>query len=169
MSYSLPEDCPVRRALSLLVLIVAFAVGPLALVAPAAQAAPARWSAAGQSSAESDAASYLVRRINAVRADHGLAPLRVRADLSRHARAHSAAMARGRTLFHTADFRVICCWSSIAENVAYNRTARGAHRSLMASPGHRANILDRSKRSVGVGVVRSGGVFWVTQVFRRPR
>jgi uncharacterized protein YkwD len=159
----------VRRALSLLVLIVAVAVaGQLALVAPA-HAAPARWSSTGQSASESDAAAYLVRRINAARADRGLAPLRVRADLSRHARAHSAAMARGRTLFHTADFRVICCWSSIAENVAYNRTARGAHRSLMASPGHRANILDRSKRAVGVGVVRSGGALWVTQVFRRPR
>jgi uncharacterized protein YkwD len=160
-----------RRAQPLLVLISTLALGTsLALVAPAAQAQTTlRWSTTTQSPAESDVAAYLVRRINAARAAHGLAPLTVRADLTRHARAHSGRMAVGRQLFHTPSLAVICCWSAIAENVAYDRTARGAHRGLMASPGHRANILHPSMRAVGVGVVRSHGVYWVTQVFRRPR
>jgi uncharacterized protein YkwD len=38
----------------------------------------------------------------------------------------------------------------------------------MRSPAHRANILDRGKRAVGVGIVHSGGKIWVTEVFRRP-
>jgi uncharacterized protein YkwD len=38
----------------------------------------------------------------------------------------------------------------------------------MASPAHRANILDRRWRGVGVGVVSSGGYLWVTEIFRQP-
>lgn len=160
-----------RRALTLLALLSTLAVSaPAVIAAPAAQAAtPLRGAATARSSAEADAAAYLVRRINAARADDGLAPLKLRAGLSSYARAHSRRMAGGRELFHTPNFAVICCWSAIAENVTYNRTARGAHRGLMASPGHRANILNPGMRAVGVGVVRSGGVYWVTQVFRRPR
>lgn len=142
----------------LLALLTAIALtGPVSLLgAPAVEA-------------KTSTASYLVARINAVRAQHGLGPLQVRPDLARHARAHSASMSRQQNLFHTASFRVLCCWSSISENVAVNRTARAAHRSLMSSAPHRANILDPSKRAVGVGVVRAGGMLWVTQVFRAPR
>lgn len=147
-----------RRRTPLLSLLTAIAVSaPLAVAgAPAAQA-------------DTTPAAYLVQRINAARAAHGLAALRVSADLSSNARAHSASMSGRRTLFHTGDFQVLCCWSSISENVAYNATARGAHRGLMRSPHHRANILDPAKRAVGIGVVRSGGLLWITQLFRQPR
>ena len=120
-------------------------------------------------SADTSPAALLVQRINTARAQHGLAPLRVSADLAGYARAHSASMSGSRTLFHTGDFRVLCCWSSISENIAYDGTARAAHRALMRSPHHRANILDPSKTAVGVGVVRSGGLLWITELFRRPR
>jgi len=118
--------------------------------------------------AGSSDAAYLVERINAVRDERGLAPLQVRNDLSRHARQHSGSMSRRRTLFHTASFRVVCCWSSIAENVAAAGTARGVHRALMGSAPHRANILDPDLRGIGIGVERDGGKLWVTQVFRAP-
>jgi uncharacterized protein YkwD len=111
----------------------------------------------------------LVALINDARADHGLRPLRVSSGLTRYARQHSAAMWRQGYLFHTSDFTVVCCWSAIAENVAVNFGVKRAHRSLMMSPGHRANILHPSMRAVGVGAVRRDGRLWVTQVFRAPR
>lgn len=146
-----------RRRNGLLSLLTAIALSaPLVAAGPTAAAA------------DTTPAAYLVQRINNARVNHGLAPLRVSADLSGYARSHSASMSGRRTLFHTSDFRVLCCWSSISENVAYDVTARAAHRALMHSPHHRANILDPSKRAVGVGVVRSGGLLWVTELFRRP-
>lgn len=134
----------------------------LALTAPLTVTAPS-------ASADVSAAEYLVGRINEARANHGLPRLRVSADLASYARAHSVSMLRHRTLFHTSNFGVLCCWSSISENVGYDSSARRVHRALMNSPSHRANILDPTKKAVGVGIARADGDIWVTQIFRRPR
>jgi len=111
----------------------------------------------------------LVQRINNARARNGLPPVALRGRLSDYARRQSARMADARSLFHTASFSAICCWSSIAENVGVAGSARQVHLNFLASPGHRANILDPGKREVGVGVVRSGGRLWVTEIFRQRR
>jgi uncharacterized protein YkwD len=111
----------------------------------------------------------LIEKINNTRARHGLAGLRHKPALSDYARGHSASMSRQRSLFHTSDFTVICCWSAIAENVGMADTVRGVHRAFMRSPAHRANVLDGGKKAVGVGIVRSGGKIWVTEIFKRPR
>lgn len=124
--------------------------------------------AAPTAQAQSTVEARFVERINAARARHNLPPLRVRSGLTDYARRHSAAMSSSRTLFHTRSFSAICCWSSVAENVGVGYTVRGVHRAFMSSPAHRANILDASKRHVGVGVVRSGGRIWVTEIFRTP-
>ena len=51
-------------------------------------------------------------------------------------------------------------------NAVYN--AEYAHRSLMASPEHRDNILEPRFTKVGVGVYRDPqGQFWVTEMFLR--
>ncbi|MGI4792291.1 MAG: CAP domain-containing protein [Janthinobacterium lividum] len=43
-----------------------------------------------------------------------------------------------------------------------------AHRALMASPGHRANILEKRFTKIGLGVYRNArGEFWVTEMFSR--
>lgn len=110
----------------------------------------------------------LLDKISQTRAAHGLAPLRPKLALMDHARRHSEAMAANDRLFHTADFAVICCWSAIAENIAYNESVAAAHRAFMASAEHRANVLDPVMRRVGVGVVKSAGVLWVTEVFSKP-
>ena len=53
-----------------------------------------------------------------------------------------------------------------ATDAVYN--ASYAHVSLMNSPGHRANILERRFTKVGVGLYRdSQGRFWVTEMFLR--
>jgi len=158
MHCPLPRDLIVRIRALVLSLFVALALtGTTGLVAaPAAEAG-------------TSAEARLLQKINNARARHGLPTLRERASLSDYARRHSAKMSRQRTLFHTSDFSVICCWSSISENVGYAGSVRSVHRAFMRSPGHRANILDRGKRAVGVGIVRRHGQIWVTEIFRRPR
>ena len=76
-------------------------------------------------------------------------------------------MAGQRTLFHSTSYATMCCWAAVAENVGTGYTVRGVHRALMRSAPHRANILNRRMRQVGVGVVFSGGRLWVTEVFRQ--
>lgn len=120
-------------------------------------------------SAQTSREAAFVERINSARARHGLPPLRVRDGLTDYARQHSRQMAGRRTLFHTADFSVICCWAAVAENVGTGFSVRQVHRAFMSSPGHRATMLDPDLRAVGVGVVRVGDRLWVTQVFRDPR
>ena len=51
------------------------------------------------------------------------------------------------------------------ENVAVNTTAAGAHKGLMGSPPHRANILYPRYNAIGIGVLRAGQQIWVTQDF----
>jgi Cysteine-rich secretory protein family len=120
---------------------------------------------AGASAAESS----LVSRINSARAAAGLPALRVSSDLTSYARSHSAAMMRAGTLYHTSSFSKICCWRSIAENIGTGSSVSSISTAFMASPTHRGNILDPSKRQVGVGVaVASNGILWVTEIFRQP-
>jgi uncharacterized protein YkwD len=147
---------PTRRTLP--ALLAALAVTAASLLASAPPAA------AGTGSAE----WRMLERINAVRADHGLGALHMRGGLREYARSHSARMTAARTLFHTPNFGVICCWSAIAENVAQGYSGRQVHEMLMASPGHRANILNPRMRGVGIGIVKRGNQLWVTQVFRAP-
>jgi uncharacterized protein YkwD len=110
----------------------------------------------------------LYTKINATRVNHGLRPLNFSPYLTKKAHAHSAAMASRRRLYHS-NLSRICCYRSIGENVAYGDTVYRVHRALMGSSGHRANILASRWRGVGVGVVKSGGRLWVTEIFRQPR
>jgi uncharacterized protein YkwD/uncharacterized membrane protein required for colicin V production len=54
------------------------------------------------------------------------------------------------------------------ENLAYAPSAGVAHRGLMQSEGHRANILEPDFTRIGIGVIRApDGTLMVTQVFAR--
>lgn len=55
------------------------------------------------------------------------------------------------------------------ENIARALSAATAHRGLMDSPDHRANILSSAYTHVGVGVVDHGGKKYVAQIFMTPR
>jgi uncharacterized protein YkwD len=106
-----------------------------------------------------------VTKINASRAVYGLRALPARSSLTYAAHRHSAAMASRGTLYHS-DLSRICCYRLIGENVAVGYTITGIHRALMNSSAHRSNIMDRRWTGVGVGVVKSGGRLWVTEIFR---
>lgn len=57
-------------------------------------------------------------------------------------------------------------WVGIAENVGSGSSIRQVHESFMASPRHRANILDRRWDIVGTGhAVGGGGQVYTVQVF----
>lgn len=123
---------------------------------------------------DDQAEQQLVQMLNLERARSGLPSLKVDDRLTQAARAHSVAMARANTLSHqlpnepplskrlaATDIR----FNQDAENVAYDYSVQAAHEGLMRSPPHRANILSPQYNTVGIGVLRRGDVFWVTQDF----
>ncbi len=100
----------------------------------------------------------VINETNAQRARHGLPPLVVDQRLVQSARAHTAWMTRAGRLRHTSQ--------PVAENIAMGQqSAAEAVSSWMSSSGHRANILSRGHRRIGVSAYRSpdGTVFWTQQ------
>jgi uncharacterized protein YkwD len=151
----------VRAALRPAVLTLTTALLSVTLLGATLAASPG---AAATSTRE----AKLIAKINHARANHGLRALRPKPGLMRYAGQHSADMAARHSLYPTTNFGVVCCWSEIGENIAYNSTVRRVHRAFMGSPGHRANILNPHFRRVGVGIVKRGGVLWVTEIFTKP-
>ena len=130
-----------------------------------------------------DAVSYPRRRVvawvNAHRADAGLRPLRISYAVHRAAEHHARDQAAMQVMTHTGSDgsdagqrirRQGYTWSTWGENVAYGYpTARAVVRAWMNSAGHRANILNRSFRHIGVGVQRGAdGLLYWTLDFARP-
>ncbi|MBX3415104.1 MAG: CAP domain-containing protein [Pirellulales bacterium] len=100
----------------------------------------------------------IVQRTNAERARNGLPPLEVDHTLVRSARRHAVWMTRARNMRHTT--------APVAENIAMGqRDSREAVRSWMNSSGHRANILSRGHRKIGVAAFRTpeGTIYWCQQ------
>jgi hypothetical protein len=107
--------------------------------------------------------------VNSARAAAGLRPYVLRAELSAVALAWSTRMARSSELRHNPGLRrQVPSFRWAGENVGYGPSWHPIFEALMASPRHRANILDLDFTEIGVGIVRSGGRIWVTQVFRAP-
>jgi uncharacterized protein YkwD len=108
--------------------------------------------------------------INRERVAHGERPLRRNARLTRAAQRHSNSMAAGDYFEHIgpsgltplARMRAVGYASSsragyeVGENIAWGTLGLASPRAVvaawMASPGHRANILDARYRETGVGV-----------------
>ncbi|TVR20789.1 MAG: CAP domain-containing protein [Nitriliruptor sp.] len=106
--------------------------------------------------------------INAERQEVGLPGLRVVAELTDVARAHSGRMADASLLYHNPNLASeVSNWRVLAENVGRGHSVGSLHQALMESRGHRANILNTSITEVGVGVEARGSTLWVTQVFRQ--
>lgn len=128
--------------------------------APAPQAGPDRAGAA-----------RLLELVNHERAKAGLPGVRTRGAIEEIAWGHSHAMAEAGSIWHndayfTSENRRRLGASALGENVAMNTTVEGAHQRLMASSGHRANILDKRFNQVGIAVVRDArGAIYVTQDF----
>ncbi|MFE5325621.1 sigma-70 family RNA polymerase sigma factor [Embleya sp. NPDC056575] len=121
----------------------------------------------------------VVDLVNAARAEHGCAPVRVDDRLRTAARKHSDDMATRRFYDHVdpdgvhADARIAAAgyrWRLWGENLNRGR-ADAAHivDEWLGSPVHRANILDCGFTDLGVGVtVGPGGTTFWTQLFAAP-
>lgn len=123
---------------------------------------------------DSAGAARLVELANAERRGAGVGELVVRADVASIALDHSRAMAADGNLRHNDAYfapamRQQLKAKMLGENVAMNPSVDDAHRRLMDSPGHRANLLDGRFSVVGVAVVRdANGQLWITQDFVQP-
>jgi uncharacterized protein YkwD len=135
-------------------------------------------------SAKPSLKSALVLRINAVRRNHGLRPLRPVRGLTRAANRHAGSMATAAYFGHELlTPRLSPRWTgfggwirwfypgpgyrswSAGENLAWGApdiTAGRTVRRWLASPGHRVNLLAAGWRNVGVAAVhvrRPGGYY----------
>lgn len=123
-----------------------------------------------------------IEAVNDVRREHGLAALRPDGALSEVARSHSRDMATRGFFAHVtpegklpAD-RVLergLAFTRFAENIQKSRgvpdPVSAAVESWMASPGHRAAILEAEYERTGVGVVLADdGILYFTQLFFVP-
>jgi len=107
---------------------------------------------------------------NDKRAAHDLKRLKKGACVQRFAERQARRMARQGRIFHQDLGRVMrrCNLSMAGENVAYGYpTGRSVVRAWMKSPGHRANILNRRYRLLGMAARRGNGSMYAVQVFGR--
>ena len=117
----------------------------------------------------------LVNLVNQERTSRGLPALKVDMTLVKTARMKSSDMVRNNYFAHQSPtygspFDLMrsqgVSYRAAGENLAGAPTVESAHRNLMNSPGHRANILNSRFTHVGIGIV-SGGPYglMVTQHF----
>lgn len=121
----------------------------------------------------------LLDLINGARAQRGIAPLKFSRVQSRGTNncmgsaGHSEYMAQRNQISHDNFPKNICLRSGAsAENVAYasgdeTSALRTAHRSLMNSNGHYANIMNPHYDTVGLGFFYYRGRLYVTESFLR--
>ncbi|MEO6712977.1 MAG: CAP domain-containing protein [Mycobacteriales bacterium] len=118
------------------------------------------------------AEARMLRLVNVQRARAGVPVLRIAAGYTDVARRWSRAMAARHTLVHNPRLAANvstsggATWRAIGENVAYGYGPSTVFAMYMKSPPHRANILSRSYRYVGIGWVEtSAGPGYTTLVF----
>jgi len=118
----------------------------------------------------------LLLLVNMVRQNAGLEKLEWDARLAQAAQAHTQLLVAHNDLSHQfpgeAELaeRVAVTgarFSAAAENIGMGDEVEEVHLGLMASSGHRANILNRDYNAVGIAVVRVGKQIYVTEDFAR--
>jgi hypothetical protein len=148
-----------RRATQVLPILIALTLGLIA--------APAHATLRGR---------YL-QIINHSRTSHGLRPVKLNIRLSYTAQQHSRAMIRKGRLFDFSNLGTILSSYSGYRTWGGDVVGCGArlysmHRAMMRHAIHRAIILNRNARNVGIGVIRVVGrsgcgtdMVWATAIF----
>jgi uncharacterized protein YkwD len=121
----------------------------------------------------------MLTAVNEQRAEHQLPPLRLDPALSHVADFYACRLVEGGFFAHedpfdssTVDVRAAnfgYAFQKIGENLAAGqRSVEAAMDDWMASPEHRANILDPAYTDIGIGVKLGGecGVYWVQELGR---
>ncbi len=129
----------------------------------------------------SDAALFLLETVNTRRAGYGLNRLVWDERLADIATQHSQDMLQNDFLGHRSPshgnlrqrLTTASYFATVSrENLALDQDLMSAHLSLMASPGHRANVLASDVTHIGIGVVQQmsseGPPLWIiTEIFVR--
>ena len=103
--------------------------------------------------------------INETRSTATLGSLKLSDRLSEVARKHSSRMAAHGELYHSNLERLLTTSiDAVGENVGRGGSLDDLLNAFMASPPHAENILG-SYQKTGVGIVKSDGQIWITQVF----
>ncbi len=122
---------------------------------------------------ESEYIAEVVRLVNEERAKEGLSALKT--DSSVQAAAQVRAVETATLFSHTRPNGTSCftalqeagvTYSSAGENIAYGQqTPEAVVSAWMNSSGHRANILNSSYTTIGVGCYKSGNTYYWSQFF----
>ena len=114
----------------------------------------------------SSAQSQVLTELNADRKANRLSALPTQADAQRKAQAWAEKLARENKLYHsTLSDGIKARWCSLGENVGYGGSIAAIEDAYMASPGHKANIVNSKWNGVGVGYARNGNRVFTVQVF----
>lgn len=123
-----------------------------------------------------DLEMQLLQMINDERKANGLTPLLPDPELCIVARQHSADMFEQGYFSHNTPngltpfdriHKAGISYKTAGENLALAQTLQLAHRGLMNSPGHRANILNPRFGKVGIGILDGGSYgLMISQEFR---
>lgn len=112
-----------------------------------------------------DEEQQMFELVNGARKQAGLPPLMANLELSRVARIKSQEMVDKQYFSHTSPtygspFEMMkkfgITYTSAAENIACDQNVTSAHKALMNSAGHRANILGKAYTEIGIGIVNGG-------------
>ncbi len=118
--------------------------------------------------------ALMVSLVNKARTEAGLQPLQVDATLAQLARMKSQDILDNNYFAHTSPtygsaFTMMkkagITYRTAGENLAKARDTAWAHQRLMASDGHRENILNPSFTHIGVGIVKYQYGVVVTELF----
>lgn len=153
-------------------LVVAFALAFGALGAAVTSPASAQTSRTTHTARLSSLETDVLTGLNEIRREHGLAPLRLSPGLTAAAGAHSQEMAQVGYFKHTSadgsafwkriqqtyTFPTSYSTWAVGENLVWQSPSLTAPQAValwMASPEHRANILDPKWREIGIGAVHA--------------
>ena len=124
-------------------------------------------------SSQGDYASQVVTLVNAERAKYGLSALKVDSRVQQAAQVRAAETVQSfshtrpnGSSFSTALTEAGVSYTRSGENIAYGQsTPQQVVQAWMNSSGHRANILNESFTTIGVGYTVSGGTAYWAQLF----
>ncbi|MDQ4059130.1 MAG: CAP domain-containing protein [Actinomycetota bacterium] len=118
----------------------------------------------------SDKERGFARKINRARSSRDIRKLSLDPELSRVAIRQTRTMVNKNLLHHPPNLgKRVTHWISLGENVGKGGTVASLHKMFMRSRPHKANILSREFRFVGVGAKRARGRLWVSVVFESRR
>jgi uncharacterized protein YkwD len=126
--------------------------------------------------AEAGYRARVLRMVNNARDNRDLHLVKIDRSLSRKAMRHTRKMIANGAIYDPRNLVRLLRgepWTTVgASNAGCAGTLRGLHKALMRSSEHRANILNRDVRRIGIGVIKVNARnacgrhwFWETQLF----